>query len=152
MDTNFQVSPKEISNELAEKVGATFVQRWDLFAIQTDDGRDFSVKAPLKTSHLVLHLKGQITLGVYSLASDSTSCWMVFDSDSANGMEKLSKLSNLLLADGIPSYLETSRRGGHLWFFFSRHYSGRKIRLFGNAIIARNSLEIMELFPKQDSL
>ncbi|MCP4288862.1 MAG: hypothetical protein GY792_31310, partial [Gammaproteobacteria bacterium] len=52
----------------------------------------------------------------------------------------------------IPVYLETSRRGGHLWLFFPRSVAGREARQFGQGLLATYSLPKLELFPKQDRL
>jgi len=52
----------------------------------------------------------------------------------------------------IPGYLETSRRGGHLWLFFQESISGKEARRFGKSLMDRYHLEGIELFPKQDHL
>jgi hypothetical protein len=52
----------------------------------------------------------------------------------------------------VPSYLEASRRGGHLWLFFSRAVMGKEARTFGRGLIQAYELGDIELFPKQDSL
>jgi hypothetical protein len=77
---------------------------------------------------------------------------MVFDADQENGLVELCDLSYELEKQGIPAYLETSRRGGHLWFFFKSPAEGKNARDFGNGIIRRFELEGLELYPKQDSL
>jgi hypothetical protein len=53
---------------------------------------------------------------------------------------------------GVPSYLETSRRGGHLWLFFDQSVAGQQARKFGNGLLALYKLEGIELFPKQGRL
>ncbi len=47
-------------------------------------------------------------------------------------------------------YLETSRRGGHLWLFFAEAVPGRLAREFGQGLMAAHNAEDVELFPKQD--
>jgi len=152
MTKEFQASKKEIIVELANLLGDTFFQRRDMFGSQLDDGRYLAIKEPLTTKHLGLHLQGQITLGTYILAPDSTTHLMAFDTDVEGGLEKFKRVSAELMQDGIPSYLETSRRGGHLWFFFNRNYEGERVRMFGKAIIRLKNLDPIELFPKQSRL
>jgi hypothetical protein len=59
----------------------------------------------------------------------------------------------MLLADeDVPSYLETSRRGGHLWLFFAEAVAGQEARAFGRGLLAAHEIEGVELYPKQDQL
>ena len=51
----------------------------------------------------------------------------------------------------IPSYLEASRRGGHLWFFFADKVPGEKARGFGMALSKKYRLDL-EVYPKQEYL
>ena len=53
--------------------------------------------------------------------------------------------------DGVTAYLEPSRRGGHLWLFFSP-LPGATARQFGQRLLGRYDLQGIELFPKQDVL
>jgi hypothetical protein len=48
----------------------------------------------------------------------------------------------------LPSYLESSRRGGHLWFFFEQAVEGKAAKNFGLEIAKRFKIEA-EVFPKQ---
>jgi hypothetical protein len=50
------------------------------------------------------------------------------------------------------SYLEHSRRGGHLWLFFDEPLPGSEIRAFGRGLLTHFRIERVELFPKQDQL
>src|SRR5687768_10079548 len=102
---------------MAEALAATFVNRQDSFAVQTKDGRYYSVKETLTTDHVVQHLKGQMTLGVYLLGLDGTAKFSVIDADDNEGFEKLMRAQAALR---FPSYMERSRRGGHLWHFFEK--------------------------------
>jgi len=86
------------------------------------------------------------------LAPDSTTKLMALDADGENGLLDLANLSFGLEEEGIPTYLETSRRGGHLWFFFDQPHEGEQVRAFGKGIIRRHRFEGVELYPKQDRL
>ena len=127
-----------------------FVQRWDLYARQLDDGRYICVHEPLSTDHLFDHLRGKITLGTYLLDEESRVRFLVLDSDDERGWECMGQLAVGLAHEGIPAYLEKSRRGGHLWLFLSRAVAGREARAFGQGILATYQAEGVELFPKQD--
>lgn len=152
MEKEFFKPEQETVYKSAELLGKTFVQRRDIFASQLEDGRYVSIKEPLTARHLALHLKGFITLGTYMLAPDSTTRIIAFDADGENGLKDLANLANRLRGEAIPSYLETSRRGGHLWFFFDKSYEGERVRSFGKGIIKKHGVEGVELYPKQDKL
>jgi len=135
--------------QLLEKI---FIQRKDIFASQLEDGRYVCIKEPLTQRHIELHLRGHITLGTYMLMPENTSRLMVLDADQENGLLILKTLSSELEQKGIPTYLETSRRGAHLWFLLSQAYDGEKVRNFGEGIIHYHQIEDVELFPKQNIL
>src|SRR5688572_25595964 len=129
----------------ADRLAKTFVNRQDCFAIQADTGQYYSVKDALTVNHVVRHLKGEITLGVYLLGLDGTAKFTVIDADDEEGFEKLTQVQERL---PLPSYLELSRRGGHLWFFFEEPVEGKIAKNFGLEIAKRFSVEA-EVFPKQ---
>jgi hypothetical protein len=60
-----------------------FVQRWDLYARQVDDGSYVCVHEPLNVDLLFAHLRGEITLGAYLLDQDSRARFLVLDADDA---------------------------------------------------------------------
>ena len=61
-------------------------------------------------------------------------------------------LARELAADDVSAYLETSRRGGHLWLFLAQAVPGKETRAFGQGLLAVHQVEGVELFPKQDRL
>jgi hypothetical protein len=129
----------------AERLAKTFVNRTDCFALQSDTGQYYSVKDALTVNHVVRHLKGEMTLGVYLLGLDGTAKFAVIDADDDEGFEKLTKVQEAL---PVPSYMESSRRGAHLWFFFEKPVEGKVAKNFGLEIAKRFSIEA-EVFPKQ---
>lgn len=137
---------------LVEGFARAFVGRWDLHARQLDDGRYICIRNPLAVEHLAAHLSGDVTLGIYVLDQASRARFVVLDADDERGWRQLVAVSKRLAADDVPSYLETSRRGGHLWFFFAQPISGRDARAFGRGIIAIHRIDGVELFPKQSRL
>lgn len=137
-------------NILAKYLFDTFVQRTDLYAYQLENGGYVCVHTPISLKHVYLHLKGDLTLGTYVLDQASQARFIVFDADDDGQYERLDQASNSLLHHSIFSYLESSRRGGHLWLFFQEPLSGRDARLFSQGIAEAYSLADIELFPKQD--
>src|SRR5215217_5227793 len=139
---------KEMNNELiqiAEGMFHTFVNRRDSFAVQQESGQYFSSKNELTVRHIISHLKGELTLAVYLLGEDGTAKMSVIDADEQDSLEKLMKVHDSL---DLPSYLESSRRGGHLWFFFEEPVEGKVAKNFGLELAKRFQIDA-EVFPKQ---
>ena len=136
----------------AESLAKRFVQRWDLHARQLNDGRYICIHKQLNVDHLFGHLRGEITLGTYLLNQNSQASFVVFDADDIHGFERLARLSNVLANEDVPSYLERSRRGGHLWLFLAQAVPGRYARAFGLGLLAAHNVDNVEMFPKQDEL
>lgn len=145
------ISNAELSS-LALALARRFVQRWDLHARQLDDGRYVCFHKPLHENHLFAHLKGQITLGTYVLTPQSKARFIILDADNEQNYLELIKLAKSLAFDNVPTYVERSRRGGHLWLFFAQWMSGRVAREFGQGLLTAFSIPNVELFPKQDRL
>lgn len=138
--------------ELAEILGQRFVLRRDLQARQLRDGRYICLRQPLEERHLVAHLKGKLTLGAYLLDEDSRGRFLVIDADRAADWREIRAVSATLAGEGIASYLEPSRRGGHLWFFTAERLPGSLLREFGRGLLAHYGLEGIEVYPKQVEL
>lgn len=137
---------------LATSLEATFIQRWDVYPRQREDGSYVCVYQPLKDHHLLAHLEGEITLGAYVLSRDNSARYIVFDADTNAQMGQLEAMAKSLSAEGVPSFIEDSRRGGHLWLFFTGSVQGKDARIFGRGLAEIYALEGMEIFPKQDQL
>src|SRR5215216_5427589 len=105
-----------------------FIQRWDAYARQRPHSRLYyrvtradGSPEPLSRATLVKHLAGQLTIGLYSLDTNGTTKWSVLDSD--EGLAPLLAARAAYTQRAIPSYLELSRAGGHLWVFWERPVS-----------------------------
>ena len=59
-----------------------FVQRWDLYAHQLDDGSYVCVHEPLNVGHL----RGEITLGAYLLGQESRARFVILDADDTQAL------------------------------------------------------------------
>ena len=146
-----QLADQELSQP-ALVLGQRFVQRWDLYARQLDDGRYICVQDLLNVGHLYAHLRGEMTLGTYVLDQDSQAKFLVLDADDEPSWQCLGQLARSLAGEGVPSYLEQSRRGGHLWLFLAQAAPGLEVRNFGRGLLDAHQVEGVELFPKQDAL
>lgn len=136
----------------ATALAEVFFQRRDLYARQVNDGSYICIRKPIEVSHLIAHLAGKITLGTYVLDSSNHARYIAFDADDGSQFERVISLSRALRKEKVPSYLEESRRGGHLWLFFPNPLSGKAARLFARRISEKHHLEGVEIFPKQDKL
>jgi hypothetical protein len=130
----------------------TFLHRHDLYAQQLEDGSYVCIRKPLTERHIIAHLKGSLTLGAYALDQDSFTRFVVLDGDDDSQLHSLVDMNNSLQAEGIQSYLESSRRGGHLWLFLSQPTPGKIARAFGLDLAQRFDLTGIEVFPKQERL
>lgn len=134
-------------NELVRECSELFINRWDIYAFQQHDGSYYCVHQPL-TAHLIQqHLTKRITIGAYALDSENRGKWLVFDADDQEKWEKLKALSERLQQRAIPSFLELSRRGGHLWLFFKESLRGRTLLALGKALASSAQVQV-EVFPK----
>ncbi|MCK5428088.1 MAG: hypothetical protein KAI94_01380, partial [Anaerolineales bacterium] len=144
--------PRTELEPLAENLASVFFQRRDIYARQMDNGRYISIHKPLESWQLVSHLKGKLTLGTYVLDAESQARFIAFDADDNQQLVGLTYMAQRLMEDDVPTYLESSRRGGHLWLFFEQPILGREARAFGKGLLAAHDLKGIELFPKQDQL
>lgn len=126
-----------------------FCHRRDVYAQQLKDGSYFLKRTAVSEGVVGAHLAGHLTAGWYALSTDNTARWVALDADTADGLERLQAAWRKLEAMAIPSYLECSRRGGHLWTFFEPVSARAARRLIQAAV---GSLDGLELYPKQDHL
>jgi hypothetical protein len=126
----------------------TFIGRRDDYAVQQDDGRYQRVGRALTYTALRRHLAGVETLGTYVIDEQGTCRCAVFDSDLAGegGLQQLAGIQAALSTDGIPSHLEESRRGGHLWVLLDRLVLASHVRRWLLPYAPRG----VEFYPKQD--
>jgi hypothetical protein len=142
----------EIDPHILHRYAQIFLPRFDLYSLQVADGSYMAFKWPLTMGLVEGHLKGRVTLGAYMLSPDNTTRKMALDADDEGEWQGLVALHTLLQTQHIPTYLERSRRGGHVWFFFSEALPGVEVRRFGKQLQAEHGLEVVELYPKQNEL
>src|SRR2546421_6877231 len=128
-----------------------FVSRRDDYAIQQADGRYLRAGRPLTYSTLFAHLHGVETIGTYVIDERGMCRYALFDDDREHPdleqrVKMLVEVQRRLRADAIPSYLEGSRRGAHLWVFCSRLVPASQLRHWLLPYCPAG----VEFYPKQD--
>jgi len=124
-----EYTPKPEVAEALRHYREFFVNRDDTYSRQRDHSRlYYRVQKPLDDRTLIQHFQGKITVGLYSIDKEGKTKWNAIDSD--EGIEPLTNVQEQLKAIEMPSYLELSRKGGHLWIFWSKpidSYVSKKI-------------------------
>ncbi len=126
-----------------------FVGRHDDYAMQLPPGAKQNyrrVGKPLTQSDLYDHLIGVRTYGTYVMDASGKCRFAVIDADTEDGLARLWLIHDQLATLGIVSYVECSRRGGHLWIFFTRPVAASQVR----AWLLPYCPADMEFYPKQD--
>src|SRR5258708_5774453 len=135
-----------ISDALLRSFVGRFLSRRDDYAVQQMSGRYLRAGRPLLQRTLCDHFDGAQSLGTYVMDERGLCRYAVFDADAPNGLDVLLDLYGWLADDGVPSYLEASRRGGHLWVLFDALYRASDVRRW---LLPSCPAEV-EFYPKQD--
>src|SRR5256885_1331301 len=149
MDVWVGGSMLSLTIDLVEAYASLFVHCWSQYAVQQRDGSYWRVREPLTLPLLAAHLAGRCTLGTYLLDEQHQCSFAVFDADNPDGLEQLVGLAMELALSGIPTILEASRRGGHLWVHLAEPTSARAVRAW---LLPSARMLGVELYPKQDTL
>jgi hypothetical protein len=96
-----------------------FLTRRQPYASQQEDGSYRWVFQRLDRLALLAHLQGTETLALASHDELGQCRWVCVDADASDGLDHLRLVQQALEELGLPSLLEHSRRGGHLWLFFA---------------------------------
>jgi len=136
-----------ISPEVLSCYARLFVGRRNDYAVQQEDGRYRRAGRSLTYTLLEEHLLGVQTLGTYVIDEQGTCRFAVLDADQADGITVLVGVQERLHQDGIPSYLEASRRGCHLWVFCDRLVKASHLRRW---LLPSCPAWNVEFYPKQD--
>ncbi len=110
------------------------------------DGSWFSQRTKLTRGLLRNALQGETSLGLYSVSETGSSKWACLETDRQEESIKL-----LQILDHLPTkghvLLEASRRGYHLWMFFSPPVPWEQARQYGLSLAGKAGLA-SEVFPK----
>lgn len=126
------------------------------------------VSAPLTEDHVLRHIVGQHTIGLYAMESEFNSCkWFALDGDyskaemGSDAKEDLEKIAAAMKEDGLFPAMEASRRGAHLWILCAEPLPALLGRIYLYSLLDRLGYDIrgvrgnvdgIEIFPKQESL
>lgn len=114
----------------------SFANRTDVYSHWTPDGWR-PVREPLTTAVAVAGLTGTgPAISAYMIGPGSLAHCLALDFDTDNGLEQAMLLGRTMWAQGLPAYVETSRRGAHLWCIISATLTAATIRKAARALLA----------------
>jgi len=92
-----------------------FPARNDVYSRWTDEGWR-PVREPLTGEIVLAGLTGTgPSISGYMIAPGSVSHILAYDFDTDDGLSQAYTLTRFMATNGLPAYIETSRRGAHLW-------------------------------------
>jgi hypothetical protein len=136
-----------VASEALRVLASTCIGRRNDHALQRPDRGYRRQFAPLTYDLLRAHLAGALTLGNYVIDEQGTCRYALVDSDRRGGLADLVEVQQRLAVDGASSYLEASRRGGHLWVFLASLVEPGSLRRWLGSYVSVD----MELYPKQET-
>jgi len=145
--------------KLLDVLERLFINRWDTYATQKEDGQYVRVDEPL-TKVLRRHIAGEITVGAYQINPGNNMVkWLVFDVDPEHVGDPKQVASSLLRECAsrfheLAVLLEASRHPDpsfHIWVFFEPEIPAKAARWLGRKILENIGI-VVELFPKQDTV
>ena len=127
-----------------------FVNREDIYAVETEAGwRSRRVTGGMTDAALASHLRGDLTLGVYTTDVEDRVRWVCFDVDT----DETAPLMALISVLPQPFMVEdTGGRGRHVWQFFSTRVPAGTAKAYGEAMVRRAGVSKVEVYPKQAHL
>lgn len=144
------------AEQVSDVYAHTFAARLDVYSRWTPDGWR-PVREPLTPEVAYRALMGKTpAISGYMITPANESHVFAFDFDADEGMDQATETQRVMSGLGIPAYLETSRRGAHLWCVIDRVVPARLIRgamrtILGHANLPTNDPRI-ELRPGSDEI
>jgi hypothetical protein len=134
-----------------------FLTRRQPYARQQEDGSYRWVFQRLDRLALLAHLQGKVTLALASRDELDQCRWVCVDADASDGLDHLHLVQQALEEHGWPSLLEQSRRGGHLWLFFSlpqpASLATGVVQMLLDPLYAAGQLpQVLEIYPDHAEL
>ncbi len=124
-----------------------FVSRLSDHCFQLETGVYVRAGQPLNRTRILAHLHGDVSLATYVIDDAGLCKFAVLDGDKENDFALLAGVREQFRHAGIPSWLEKSRRGAHLWVFLARPASPADLRAWLLPFCPAG----MEFYPKQAS-
>jgi hypothetical protein len=101
--------------QVADYYVGLFADRRDVYSAWTPSGWR-PVREPLTPEIALAGLSGTgPSISGYMIAPGNTSHLLAMDFDTDNGWDQGIRLASFMATNGLPAYVETSRRGSHLW-------------------------------------
>lgn len=116
---------------------------------------------PLTEAVVLMHLKGQITIGIYPLLQGDLCNFLAIDFDKKTYQKDVRAFWDMCDELMIPVYVEKSRsgNGAHVWIFFAESMPARIVRKLGNILLTKTMEKVPleldsydRLFPNQDTM
>jgi hypothetical protein len=112
-----------------------FAARQDVYSAWGDKGWR-PVREPLTGEVVLAGLSGKgPSISGYMIAPGSTSHVLAYDFDTDDGLAQAYQLARHMSGDGLPCYVETSRRGAHLWCILERTLPAVAIRAAARGLL-----------------
>jgi hypothetical protein len=108
-----------------------------------------SVKSVVTEETFANHLQGKELIGIYPLTLGNTVKWGCSDID-VDDIDSARNLQTALQVKGIPSFVEKTRKGFHVWVFTSDWVSGAVMRRAFLSAHEAIGLPPKEVNPKQE--
>lgn len=142
--------------QVAGYYASLFAARTDVYSQWTPDGWR-PVREPLTGETVLAGLQGTgPSISGYMIAPDSVSHVAALDFDTDNGLEQAIALASFMKGHGLPAYVETSRRGAHLWCLLDRIAPAVAIRAAIRGLLQGAGLpsddDHIEIRPGSDSV
>jgi hypothetical protein len=116
----------------------TFANRTDVYSRwDAEKGGWRPVREPLTPAVVIAGLTGTgPSISAYMIGLGSLAHCLAIDFDTDNGLEQAFVLGRTMGGQGLPAYVETSRRGAHLWCVISATITAATLRKAARALLA----------------
>jgi hypothetical protein len=115
----------------------TFANRTDVYSRWTPEVSGWRpVREPLTPDVVIAGLMGTgPSISAYMIAPGSLAHCLAIDFDTDNGLEQAFVLGKTMWRLDLPAYVETSRRGSHLWCVISSTLKASTVRKAARALL-----------------
>ena len=146
-----------------------FANRFNVYAVQQNNGTYLKVEKPLTVEVVQKHLRGEITVGFYQLDGNNNVKWLCFDLDPEK-LEDPTATAKMIIRECVLKpdpktprvykkavLLEASRYPDpsyHVWVFFQPSVPAKAAHWLGLKILEHANVnpKLVEVFPKQTEL
>ena len=126
---------------VAARYVAAFAGRTDVYGVYTADGWR-PRRQPLAPSVVTQALASRSPVALYFLPADGMSHVAAIDFDAEEGFDQAVRVGIGMWGDRVPAYVESSRRGAHLWVVVGECVHARILRMALRAYLQTVGLPI----------